>query len=549
MRSLLVLVLKPDSSQASKTISMLITNLWRGPGRRARMPFFVLVYGWIVLGLASAATLQAQVSATSGVRYDVLSTEDPSLQLPAGKRVPFGWSAFPVGRAPVTLSLPPIASRQGNNPVLLRLTTAIDDRQPRLVEVAIAGGGRMLGRLDLRFAHAIETFQLAIPAAAVGEAVAKGLTLRLVEDGPPLWFFRAAEPGAGQAVAGAIPVEYQPHLMSAGVAVNRATEFHHRFASLASVQAFGWMQGCVFEGLRTLAERRPAGPYATAREAQWRLFLPSRDQLVYENPRSEPVDGRVYGIEGGLPYADLARRDPRSPVVDMFVAFARSRQRSTDGVIQDGATLSAEGSITIAYPLAVIADVRGDAALAKVAHRQLQLRNERLWHDGAIWLRRMDNNERTFRGWSRGVTWHVLGVARSIEPLRKHVDTSDLEIELRRAAAWLLPLQRPDGLWSCFVEDATTGPDTSGSAGIATALAHGVRLGILPPEAGEAARRALATLTTHLTPDGLLDGVAQSNRGGEALQRSDYRVLAQMGMGLLAQLIAEVGEVPEIRRE
>jgi len=89
----------------------------------------------------------------------------------------------------------------------------------------------------------------------------------------------------------------------------------------------------------------------------------------------------------------------------------------------------------------------------------------------------------------------------------------------------------------------------NGSAYEISGLACGARLGVLPPAAGEAARRALATLYTHLTPDGLLDGVAQSNRGGEALQRSDYRVLAQMGMGLLAQLIAEVGEVPDGMRK
>nr|WKN34271.1 hypothetical protein K4G66_17985 [Tunicatimonas sp. TK19036] len=45
-------------------------------------------------------------------------------------------------------------------------------------------------------------------------------------------------------------------------------------------------------------------------------------------------------------------------------------------------------------------------------------------------------------------------------------------------------------------------------------------------------------LLTYLTSDGLLDGVAQSNRGGEALQRSDYRVISQIGMGLMAQLYA-----------
>jgi hypothetical protein len=55
-----------------------------------------------------------------------------------------------------------------------------------------------------------------------------------------------------------------------------------------------------------------------------------------------------------------------------------------------------------------------------------------------------------------------------------------------------------------------------------------------------AAVRALDGVTRNLTADGLLHGAAQSNRGGEALQRSDYRVISQMGMGLLAQLEAEL---------
>ncbi|HID22692.1 MAG TPA: hypothetical protein EYP14_09870 [Planctomycetaceae bacterium] len=42
----------------------------------------------------------------------------------------------------------------------------------------------------------------------------------------------------------------------------------------------------------------------------------------------------------------------------------------------------------------------------------------------------------------------------------------------------------------------------------------------------------------HLTSDGLLGGASQSNKGGESLQRSDYRRVYQMAMGLQAQLIA-----------
>ncbi len=490
--------------------------------------------GW----LAGAAFLPGalRAAAAAGPTYDVL-TPPLASPAPAGKRVPFGWTAFAVGGSPVWLR-PSGAAPAGA--ARLRLTVAVDDRQPRFVSVALGSDGRRLGRLDLRFAHAIETFQLELSAADAADVARRGASLRVEGEGTPLWFFGAPSLGAASARA---PVEFQPHLMTAPAGTDAWREFHRRFASLASIQAFGWMQGCVFEGLHALERRRPAGPYRAAREAQWRLFVPARDRLVYENPRSEPADDRIYGIEGCLPFADLARLDPSSPVVNRFLAFARSRERA-DGAIQDGPTLSAEGSYTIGYPLAVIADVRDERPLAELALRQLRVRNQRLWHDGAIWLRHMDDGRRTFRGWARGAAWHVLGVARSIEPLRRHLDTAELEAELRRAADWLLPLQRADGLWACFVEDRAGAADTSGSAGLATALAVGARLGVLPRSAADAARRTLAGTQPHLTPDGLLGGVAQSNRGGEELQRSEYRVLGQMGMGLLAQLLAEVGEVP-----
>lgn len=489
--------------------------------------------GLLALGLAGAA-LRGSDSKRSRVRYETLTIE-PSFPLPAGKRVTGSWPAFCLGSRPSTLrpSAAPASSASG---AWLRITTAIDDRQPRIIAVAVGGGGRMLGRLDLRFAHAIETFQLELSNAAVAEIQSRGVELRLEGAGAPMWFFTDGD---------AVPPGLKPHLMFAPSGVDRVSEFHLRVASVESVQAFGWMEGCLLEGLAALDRRVPGARYAAAREAHWQLFVPVRDKLLYEDPRSNPVEGKVYGIEGGLPFADLARRDPRSPWVDLFVEFAQARRRK-DGAIQDGGTLSAEGSYTIAYPLATIAAVRRDPALAQLARDQLRLRNERLWHDGAIWLRRMDNKTHAFRGWARGVAWHALGVASSVEPLREHGDTAELEAELKRIAAWVLPLQRADGLWSCFIEDQTTLPDTSGSAGIAAALAMGVRLRALPASALAAARRTISGVQAHLTPDGLVGGVAQSNRGGEALQRSDYRVLGQIGMGLLALLIAECGEVPEM---
>ena len=59
-----------------------------------------------------------------------------------------------------------------------------------------------------------------------------------------------------------------------------------------------------------------------------------------------------------------------------------------------------------------------------------------------------------------------------------------------------------------------------------------------PEEYLKAAQKTFQGLKNHLTPDGFLTGVAQSNRGGQSLQQSDYRVISQMGMGLMAQLAA-----------
>jgi rhamnogalacturonyl hydrolase YesR len=117
--------------------------------------------------------------------------------------------------------------------------------------------------------------------------------------------------------------------------------------------------------------------------------------------------------------------------------------------------------------------------------------------------------------------------------------------ELPRLAELVLSCQREDGLWNCFVDDPATAPETSGTAGLAAALALSAQAGWIDEEPAQAAaRRAYETLLSFVRPDGLLDGVAQSNRGGEELQRSSYRVLSSMGAGLFGQLHAALASSP-----
>ncbi len=111
-------------------------------------------------------------------------------------------------------------------------------------------------------------------------------------------------------------------------------------------------------------------------------------------------------------------------------------------------------------------------------------------------------------------TPQIPGLARTLAVAQDRPDTRDLLAAYGRFARWIIPLQRPDGLWSVFVDEPSLTPDTAGSAGIAAALAIGARHGWVDAGARAAAARTLTSLQQHLTPDGFLGGVSQSNKGG-----------------------------------
>ncbi|MNY40924.1 hypothetical protein D3C86_1757020 [compost metagenome] len=67
-----------------------------------------------------------------------------------------------------------------------------------------------------------------------------------------------------------------------------------------------------------------------------------------------------------------------------------------------------------------------------------------------------------------------------------------------------------------------------------------MQLGLLDEKAITASTMARSALSAYFTPEGILHGAAQNNKGGEALQRSGYRVMSQMATGLAAQLEAAI---------
>lgn len=452
----------------------------------------------------------------------------PQIPTPAGRRAPFGWRTAAISAEPLVLrwpDLPPAAI-----PTRLRLTVALDVRDEKLIEATLPQSGRVLGTFDIRFASLFQVYEIALAPGDAADVRREGIALRL-KKGADLRVFT----GEG------IPSELLPHLLLPGGADTTA-EFFARLGSLASVQSFSWMEGCVLDGLLDLGEL-PAHAAMRNSAAQHLARFIQNGQLIYENHVSQPSDGRIYGIEGALPFAALAKLEPQNPALEIALKFWQGRKDAENAVI-DGKHTSSEGSYTVGYPMAIIARQRGDEALQQLALTQLRVRQARLFDGKTFWRTSEADGGKGNRNWARGIAWQLLGMARTLRELKHRTDSADLIEQFAQLAAWAQKYQRADGLWSVFVDEPNLSPDTAGSAGIAAALAIGVREGWLPSDARRAAEKALAGLKTHLTSDGFLGGVAQSNKGGEGLQRGNYRVIFQMAMGLTAQLIAALETGP-----
>jgi unsaturated rhamnogalacturonyl hydrolase len=440
-----------------------------------------------------------------------------------GRRCPFGWPAACVAPdAALRLTWP--AGARVSGPAVFRITVALDDRDQKVLDVVSGRTGERLGRVDVRFADPHQRFGLPLDRDRARRALAEGVDVRLARGGAPLWVFTG--PPA--------PARHRPHLLPATAGAERAQLFR-RLAAVDSVQPFGWMEGCVLDALTDMAITFPDAGAALVRAALRHLVLYlGRGRLEYEDPRGRVADGRIYGVEATLPFATVARLRPRHPALELALDAWRTRTDG-DGCVRDGPT-TAEGGYTVGYPMAVIARRRGSPELARAAARQQLVRRERLLGAGDLHLRQLEDGRRTFRHWARAYAWYLLGLVRTARELDGRASTADLWTAARATARTVAEAQAPDGLWSCFVDSPESGPEASGSAGIAAALALGHEAGGLDRRAAASAARAWSGLSARLTADGWLGGSSQANKGGEALQRGGYRVISGSGTGLMGQL-------------
>ena len=296
----------------------------------------------------------------------------PDNNPPERKRVPFCWKAASiVPDKTVATKLWWEENEQITSTARFRICVAVDVREEKVIELFTLKTKKIIGTLDIRFASVFQVYESIISRKDSITLLREGLGMRMVIGKEPLWFFIEG--------SGTVPLEqsFKPHLLENRKEFYSRT-FEERFSTLASLQQFGWMAGCVLDGLMDLG-------YEEATMAHLSLFMDKeKTRLVYEDPRSVPADGQFYGIESLLPIAIIAKVYSHTSILKDAVQYME-RNMDEKGVIRDTIEVSAEGNYTIAYPLACLARALDRDDLALQSLYQLSVRKEVLWRNKTLY--------------------------------------------------------------------------------------------------------------------------------------------------------------------
>jgi hypothetical protein len=193
--------------------------------------------------LAAAISGRLFAQPHGAVHYVAGEVARAVIAIPDGERQPLGWPVFGVapGDAEGAVLRWKPAARAGG-PMRFRVTVGLDMRGPFEFAVSLAGSGKELGILDVRYGHVLQPYELSLAASDATAALREGVRLRMVKGAVPAFFLHP------DAHAELPNVALRPHLLDARSAVP-AAEFRRRLLSFDSVQMFGWMQDCPLDGL------------------------------------------------------------------------------------------------------------------------------------------------------------------------------------------------------------------------------------------------------------------------------------------------------------
>ena len=256
----------------------------------------------------------------------------------------------------------------------LRIRLAMDCREDVILKVTVNNSThKHVGDYDIRYASVHHIYQIPVDSSLIESLYDHGCILTMTKGESSISIFNEDD------------YYFKPHIYFEQDKSKRKM-FHKLLASKVSVQPFGWMEGCVLDGLYDLYSATDLDMYKHAIFEHLEYFGINNGELIYENPRSIPFDNVIYGIECTLPFSVIAKIEKTNKVLIIAKAFFKDKHKSS-GKIIDGTVYSAEGYYTIAYPIAVMGDVYGDEDLLNMAYEDLTQRTNLLFNNCNVFLR------------------------------------------------------------------------------------------------------------------------------------------------------------------
>jgi len=311
----------------------------------------------------------------------------------------------------------------------------------------------------------------------------------------------------------------------------------------STVEPLGWIQGTLYSGLATFAERSGEPRFSKA----------VRDHGVAQawqlGPRPYHADDHVIG-QAWLAIHRLDH-DPAE------IAAIRTR---FDAILQSPPTNTLVFEDNVGEPPCQTRWCWSDALfMGPAAWTELSLatgdpryaaygdhefwaatdylfdpREGLFFRDSRYFDRRDAQGRKIF--WSRGNGWVIAGLVNVLKSLpAKHPSRPRYEALLQQMATTLVRVQKPDGFWSpSLLAPEGSPPESSGTAFFVYGLAYGVNTGLLKgPEYRQAAERGWTALASSVLPDGKLGWVQQVGYAPEDVLPDDTQLYG-VGAFLLA---------------
>lgn len=456
-------------------------------------------------------------------------TNKNSNPLPINKSIPFDWNyaEIPADEQGLKLSCSLYDNDIEVNSLYMRITSATDVREEVEVSVVLAKSRKQICIVKMNFAHYFQTFQFLIQPEFQQQVLSEGVFLTKTKGKKPLWIFIGKDNKTPEILA--------PHLLLANSFDNHY-QWKKRLLSLDSIQTFGWMEGCVLDGIYdTIQKDREASNVFIMHLNKY--F--DQSNFFYEGYNNERIQNKINNVESLLPFAMLAKVSPNHPAIKSVIDFCINHADISGNIadiINGKKAVKTEECYTVSYPLAMLSKQYNRPELMNLSVATLKYRFQFLAGESQIHQRMIVPDEKYFSNWGRGIVWLLLGSVKTLPLLPEGEDKEWLKNELVKTVNFVLSLQQQNGLWYCFINDPKTGLETSGSAGIAAALAYGHSKGLLDEKSKIAAQKTYLGLSPYFTVDGLLTMTSQVNKGGEALQREGFRVISNYTLGFLGIL-------------